>query len=106
MRKSLLAVVVGIAMLIPSVAFADSTCGGYSQKTCTTTTTTSTQATSTTTAAATTSADADTDSATTTTTSSGTLPVTGLDVAALLVGASVLLGGGLVIRYLSRNQQS
>ena len=114
MKKSLLAVVVGIAMLIPSVAVADSTCGGYSQKTCTTTTTsnTTTSPAPTTPAPTTTtpSTGAVTDStspaAATTATSSGTLPFTGIDVAALMVGASVLLGGGLVIRYLSRDQQN
>jgi hypothetical protein len=115
MKKSLLAVVVGMAMLIPSVAFADSTCGGYSQKACppTSNTTTSpapaTHAAPGTSAPTTSVASASTSPAeetTESTTSPGTLPFTGLDVAALMVGASVLLGGGLVMRYLSRDQQS
>lgn len=116
MKKSLLAVVVGIAMLIPSVAVADSTCGGYSQKTCTTTTTSNTTTSPAPTthatpapstgAASTGAASASTSPSEATTASSGTLPFTGIDVAALMVGASVLLGGGLVIRYLSRDQQS
>ncbi len=118
MKKSLLVVVVGIAMLIPSVAFAgSSTCQGYSQKTCPPTSNTTTSpapststspAPSTSTApAASTGADTTSTSPSEVTTSSstGTLPFTGLDVAALMVGASVLLGGGLVMRYLSRDQQ-
>ena len=43
---------------------------------------------------------------TTAATTTGTLPFTGLDLAALLVGASVLLGGGLAVRYLSRDQHN
>jgi hypothetical protein len=113
MMKSLLVVVVGIAMLIPSVAFAgSSTCQGYSQKTCPPTSNTTTSpapGTSTapnTSAASTGASTASTSpSEATTSSSTGSLPFTGLDVAALMVGASVLLGGGLVMRYLSRDQQ-
>ncbi len=113
MKKSLLAVVVvGIAMMIPSLAFASSTCGGYSQKTCTTNTTTSPApgnhaAPAPSTGAASNNADTDTASPTeaTTATTSSTLPFTGLDVGALMVGASLLLGAGLVMRYLSRDSR-
>ncbi len=39
---------------------------------------------------------------TTSTVSSGTLPFTGLDVGLLVTGGAVLLGGGLLVRWLSR----
>jgi hypothetical protein len=112
MKKTLLALILGLAMLVPSAALAgSSSCQAYGNKTCSTSNTTSTTAPAPTTGAATTGAPAvspGTTAATTTaaTTASGTLPFTGLDLAALLVGASVLLGGGLVVRYLSRDQRN
>ncbi len=106
MKQTLLAVIVGLAMLIPSTALANSSsCQAYGGKTCPTSNTTTT-APAPTTGAATTVAPTVSAATTATTTSSGTLPFTGLDLAALLVGASVLLGAGLVVRYLSRDQQS
>ncbi len=114
MKKTLLAVLVGLAMMAPSVAFANSSCQAYSGKTCPpTSSTTSTQAAPPTTGAPTTGA---TPTATPTpaapgtpastasaTAASGTLPFTGLDLVALLAGGSVLLGAGLVVRRLSRD---
>ena len=105
MKKTLLALIVGLAVMIPSVALgASSSCQAYGGKTCPTSNTTTT-APAPTTGAATTGTPT-VSAGTTATTSSGTLPFTGLDLAALLVGASVLLGGGLVVRYLSRDQHN
>ncbi len=87
-------------MLVPSAALAaSSSCQAYHAKTCpptsNTTVTTSPAPTGTPTSGATTGA----------TTASGALPFTGLDLVALLGGATVLLGAGLVVRHLSRDQQ-
>jgi hypothetical protein len=108
MKKTLLALIVGLAVLIPSAALAaSSSCQAYGGKTCpTSNNTTSTSAPAPTTGAATTGTPTVAAGTTAATTASGTLPFTGLDLAALLVGASVLLGGGLVVRYLSRDQHN
>lgn len=107
MKKIVLALIVGLAMLVPSSALAvSSSCEAYKHKTCppTSNTTTSTSpaptGTSPTTGANTVGA-----GTTSATTSSGALPFTGLDLVALLGGATVLLGAGLVVRHLSRDQQ-
>lgn len=115
MKKTLIAVVAGLAMMVPSVAFADSSCQAYSGKTCPPASgTTSTQSAPPTTGAPTTGATPTATPTTpatpgtpastaSTTATSGTLPFTGLDLVALLAGGSVLLGAGLVVRRLSRD---
>jgi hypothetical protein len=106
MKKTILALVVGFAVMIPSVALAagSSAQDAYTHKTPTSSATTTAPAP--TTAAATTGTPTVAAGTTAATTASGTLPFTGLDLAALLVGASVLLGGGLAVRYLSRDQHN
>lgn len=118
MKKSLLALIAVLTMLVPSTALADSSsCQAYQTTTCTTsntTTTTTSQAptSSTPTSPAPTTSTAETGvttaspGTTSATTASGTLPFTGLDLVALLGGATVLLGGGLIVRHLSRDQQN
>lgn len=110
MKKSLIALIVGLAMLVPSAAFASSSsCKAYAGKTCpptsNTTTTTSPAPTSSTTAAGVPTVSPATTTATATATP-GTLPFTGLDLVALLGGATVLLGAGLLVRHLSREHQN
>ena len=114
MKKTLLALIVGLAMVAPSAALADSSsCQAYGGKTCPTSNTTGTTAPGPTTGVATTGTPTNTPTVSPVVTatpaatkSTGTLPFTGLDLAALLVGASVLLGGGFVVRYLSRDQHN
>ena len=81
LMKRLAILVVGLALLVPSSAFAQSssTCQAYNPELCSVS------------------------SQHPTSTSSGTLPFTGLDVAFLAIGGGVLLGTGLVIRRLSRS---
>ena len=99
-----LAAVVG-ALVLPGAAFASgsSTCQSYNAQLCQVVVGSSntgngsasgTQPTSTTSTTATSAG-----------TSAGTLPFTGLDVGLLLVGGGVLLGGGLLVRRLSRETE-
>jgi hypothetical protein len=87
--KRVATMVVGIALIVPSAAFAQSssTCQAYNEQLC------SVSATSSTTSTAAQKGESS---------SSGTLPFTGLDVALLAVGGGTLLGAGLVVRRLSR----
>ncbi len=77
--KRIVALVICIAMMAPSVAAAkgSSTCQAYNPQLCQVTTTGHSS-------------------------SAGTLPFTGLDVALLAIGGGSLLGTGLVVRRLSR----
>jgi hypothetical protein len=83
--KRFVPLIVGIALVLPSVAFASgsSTCQAYSQQIC--------------------SVASNANSATTATasTSQNTFPFTGLDVVLLAAGGGTLLGAGLVVRRLS-----
>lgn len=109
MKKTLLALVVGLAVMIPSAALAaSSSCQAYGGKTCPSTSSTATTTTPapTTEAATTGTPTVSPGSTTAAATSSGTLPFTGLDLVALLGGATVLLGAGLVVRHLSRDQHN
>jgi hypothetical protein len=100
MRRILtLAAMVG-ALVLPGAALAsvNSTCESYNEQLCQVPGTSDSGNGS-----ANTDAQASTTS--TTATSAGTLPFTGLDVGLLLVGGGVLLGGGLLVRRLSRDSQ-
>ena len=90
--------------MIPSLAFAgSSTC--RRNKNCSHNTTTSSTTTPTTPSTGATTVATTTPTATAgTTASQSTLPFTGLDLVALVSGGSVLLGAGLVVRRLSRDQ--
>jgi len=103
MKKTLLALIIGLAAMIPSAALADTSAREAYQGKTPTSNTTATAPTPT--APATTGAPTPT-AGTTATTASGTLPFTGLDLVALLGGATVLLGAGLVVRHLSRDQRN
>jgi hypothetical protein len=83
--KKILALIVGIALLVPSAALASggSTCQSYNPQLC--------------------SVASANQSRTTGTTSASTLPFTGLDVLLLAAGGGALLGAGLVVRRLSRD---
>lgn len=80
--KRIAAIVVGLALLIPSSALADSgsTCQAYNPQDCQPINNTRTVASS-----------------------SSTLPFTGFDALLLAAGGAVLLGAGLVVRRVSRN---
>jgi len=84
--KRVVALIVGIALALPGMAFASSssTCQAYNSQLC--------NSVSPTTAARTTAASTGT-----------TLPFTGLDVLLLGAGGAVLLGSGLVVRRFSRD---
>jgi hypothetical protein len=87
-RISALVGVLGVlALAVPSVAMASSTCQAYGPQTCNSVSN-SNVSTGTTPAA--------------TTNSAGTLPFTGLDVVLLVAGGGTLLGAGFVVRRLSR----
>ncbi len=93
--KHIATLIVGLALLLPSVALANSsTCQAYSQKSCSVSGTTGSRTPPST-------GSGSTDGATTAAASSGTLPFTGLDVGLLVGGGVVLLGTGLVVRRLS-----
>ncbi len=86
--KKILALIVGIAMMAPSLASASggSTCAAYNpQLPCNKVSNVTAQKTNATNAA-----------------STGTLPFTGVDLVLLVAGGSALLGTGLVVRRLSR----
>jgi len=86
--KTFIALVIGIAMMAPGVALADSspTCASYSPQLCD----------------ATSNAGQRSSAVAANSTAQSTLPFTGLDVAFLVAGGGVLLAGGLVVRRLSR----
>lgn len=88
MKRIILALICGIAMMAPSIASAQggSTCQSYNPQLCNKV---SNQTAQRTTAAQTSAA--------------STLPFTGMDLVALIAGGSVLLGAGLVVRQLSRD---
>jgi hypothetical protein len=85
--KRIVALIVGIALLVPSVALAEggSTCQSYNPQLCSVASNTAQRTT------------------TTASTSASTLPFTGLDVVLLAAGGGALLGAGLVVRRLSRD---
>lgn len=92
--KRIATLIVGLALLLPSAALANSsTCQAYSQKSCSVSGTSGSR-----TPPSTGSGSADSAS----TTAASTLPFTGLDVGLLVGGGVVLLGTGLVVRRLSR----
>jgi hypothetical protein len=72
-----------LALVVPTVAAASSTCQGYASQACS-------------------SVGNGTAGNTTAATSSGTLPFTGLDVVLLVAGGGTLLAAGFVVRRLSR----
>jgi len=84
--KRIVALIVGVAMMVPSVAFANggSTCQSYNPQLCSVSSNTAQRTTS---------------------TSASTLPFTGLDVVLLAAGGGALLGAGLLVRRLSRDLQ-
>lgn len=85
--KRFAAIIIGLALLLPSTAFAaSSTCQSYSPQLCSVASNDASQTTATTPTAS---------------TSASTLPFTGLDVVLLAVGGGALLGAGLVVRRLS-----
>ena len=83
--KRIIALIVGIALMVPSAALAQgsSTCQSYNPQLC--------------------QVSSNTAQRTTATTSASTLPFTGLDVVLLAAGGGALLGAGLVVRRLSRD---
>ncbi len=82
--KRIVALILGVALMVPSLAFAQggSTCQSYNPQLCSVTGNT-TQGT--------------------TSASATTLPFTGLNVVLLVAGGCALLGTGLVIRRVSRS---
>jgi hypothetical protein len=80
--KRIATVIVGLALMLPAAASANSTCSAYNPTLC--------------------SVASNTASRTTPTTTASTLPFTGLDVGLLAAGGGLLLGAGLVVRRLSR----
>jgi hypothetical protein len=86
LMKRIVTVIVGLALMLPAAASANSTCSAYNPTLCSVASNTASRTTAT---------------ATTTTTAS-TLPFTGLDVGLLAAGGGLLLGAGLVVRRLSR----
>jgi hypothetical protein len=87
--KRIVTIIVGLALMLPSGAFAasGSTCSAYNPTLCSVASNTASKTTP------------------TTSTSSSTLPFTGLDVVLLAAGGGMLLGAGLVVRRLSRADQ-
>jgi hypothetical protein len=83
-------VLIGLALLLPGTALAQSssTCQAYNPQLCDVNGTTTTR----------------TDGTASDGSAAATLPFTGLDVALLLAGGSALMGAGLVVRRLSRQQ--
>ena len=84
LMKRIVTVIVGLALMLPAAASANSTCSAYNPTLCSVASNTASR----TTAPATTTA--------------STLPFTGLDVGLLAAGGGLLLGAGLVVRRLSR----
>ena len=84
--KKIVGLIVGLALMVPSVALAagSSTCQSYNPQLCSVSPTTAAQTTA-------------------STSSASTLPFTGLDVVLLAAGGGVLLGAGLLVRRLSRD---
>ncbi len=82
--KRIVALIVGMALLVPSAAFASgsSTCQSYNPQLCSVSSNTAKRMVGST---------------------PSTLPFTGLDVLLLAAGGGALLGAGLVVRRLSRN---
>jgi hypothetical protein len=82
--KRIVTLLVGIALMLPAAALAQgsSTCQSYNPQLCSVNTSATATAAS----------------------AQGTLPFTGLDVVLLAVGGGALLGAGLVVRRLSRQQ--
>lgn len=90
--KRIIALIVGLALALPSAALATSSnCGssgsGYGSQTCQVSNNTQSRTPTTAT--------------TGTTVSAGTLPFTGLDLVLLVAGGVTLLGAGLTVRHLS-----
>jgi hypothetical protein len=93
-RISALVGVLGVlALAVPGIAAASSTCQAYGPQTCSSVGN-GNVSTGTSPGTATTPA--------TNANSSGTLPFTGLDVVLLVAGGATLLGAGFVVRRLSR----
>lgn len=88
--KRIVALIVGVALTVPSVAFANggSTCQSYNPQLCSSVSSNNGHGASGSTGA-----------------SASTLPFTGLDVGLLAAGGGALLGAGLVVRRLSRDLQ-
>jgi hypothetical protein len=84
--KKIVGLIVGLALMVPSVALAagSSTCQSYNPQLCSVSPTTAARTTA-------------------TTSSASTLPFTGLDVVLLAAGGGALLGAGLLVRRLSRD---
>jgi len=81
--KRIVTVIVGLALMLPAAASANSTCSAYNPTLCSVASTTASRTT-------------------TPTSTASTLPFTGLDVGLLAAGGGLLLGAGLVVRRLSR----
>jgi hypothetical protein len=95
--KRIVALIVGLALALPSAALATGTnCGSsgsaYGSQTCQVSNNTQSRSPGTTTTA-------------TNATNASTLPFTGLDVVLLVAGGVALLGAGLVVRRLSHTQE-
>jgi hypothetical protein len=89
--KRIIALIVGLALALPSAAMAGgSNCGssgsGYGSQTCQVSNNTQSRTPTT---------------ATTATVNASTLPFTGLDVVLLVAGGVTLLGAGLIVRRVS-----
>jgi hypothetical protein len=84
--KRIVALIVGIALLVPSTALASggSTCQTYNPQLCSV-------------------SNANQSRMVGSNSSASSLPFTGLDVVLLLAGGGLLLGAGLVVRRLSRD---
>ena len=98
MMRRIAILAIGIALLLPSVALAQSsTCQSYNRELCSEVATNSNNSGTTgTTGTSTTSPTS------TTAQQSGTLPFTGVDVALLAIGGATLLSAGFAVRLLSR----
>jgi hypothetical protein len=79
-----------LALAVPGIAAASSTCQAYGPQTCSSV------------GNGNVSTGTSPGTATTPANSSGTLPFTGLDVVLLVAGGATLLGAGFVVRRLSR----
>jgi hypothetical protein len=91
-RISALVGVLGVlALALPSLAVASSTCQGYGPQTCSSVGNGNVS-----------SGNVSSGNVTSNANSAGTLPFTGLDVVLLLAGGGTLLAGGFLVRRLSR----